>query len=90
MCINFNAWFVSQDYRKNLSKSLGLKFNDKGLNIVPETGEGSSFDHRKFDGKAQKMKILDRWKVLKDKSGFRSLFRDPEIWKLSEKIFGKI
>lgn len=85
--INFNQWFTDIEYRKNLSKQLDLNFSDKGLDIIPETGEGSSFEGRAYDGKAQQMKMNDRWRFLIKNKQFISLFNDLEIFKLSKLIF---
>lgn len=85
--INFNQWFTDIEYRKSLSKQLNLKFSDKGLNIISESGEGSSFEGRAYDGKAQLMKMNDRWKFFEKDKKFISFFDDPELFKLSKLIF---
>lgn len=89
--VNYNEWFKSKDYRQIKSEFLGLQFTDKGINDVPESGtRRSSFDDSAFDGKAQDMKVLDRWKQARDNDRYRKLFKDDEMTKLSEKIFGPI
>lgn len=60
LCL-FDEWFSNIEYRKALSKSLDLKFSDKGLNTVLSR---SSFDRWKFSDKAQEMNVLDRWDQL--------------------------
>jgi len=69
---------------------LGLEFTDKGLEFVPVFGEGSSFDKRKLDGKAQQMNVFERWRSYIDHDQYRSIFKDFEIVDLSEEIFGHI
>ena len=88
--INFNEWFSDVDYRKTISKQLGLPFSDKGLNIVPESGEGSSFEGKAYDGKAQQMKMNERWKYLIKDKDYLALFKDPEIIMFSKFIFNDI
>lgn len=87
--INYNKWFVNKKYRNEIAKKLGLKNKDKGLNTVINFGNGSSFDKLEYDGKAQKMKVLERWRkeILND--NYRKLF-DAETVYLSMKIFGEI
>jgi hypothetical protein len=91
ICISYNDWFKNKEYRKKISSSLNLFFTDDGLEkILPVRCWGSSFDGRKYDGKAQQMDVLNRWKIFKDDKLYRKFFEDEEIWELSEKIFGKI
>ncbi len=88
--INFNKWFSEKNYRIELAEKLGLKFTDKGINDVFWFG-ASSFDGNKFDGKAQNMEVLERWKnvigssVLEKK--YKQIVNDPSIRKLSEEFF---
>ena len=69
--ILFNQWFRSPVYRLHLAQHFKLKdarssrFPDAGLNDVPRRGLGSSFDQLGYDGKAQQMPVLDRWKTQK-------------------------
>lgn len=65
--IIFDEWFSNKIYRENISFRLGLPFSDDGLNIVSKFGNGSSFDILKYNGNAQEMKVLDRWKQLSGK-----------------------
>jgi len=84
--INYNEWFSSKKYRKQICEDLGLTFTDKGINSVINYGSGSSFDRENFNGKAQEMSILNRWEKFKDDEEFKSLMT-PEIIRLSEEIF---
>lgn len=62
--IKFNNWFQNIEYRKTLASTLGfsLPFMDLGLQKV---GKGtSSFDGGKFNGKAQEMDVLNRWRQI--------------------------
>jgi len=88
--INYNLWFSSKNYRNNIEKKLGLEPNDKKINEVLDIGRGSSFDGIKFNGKANKMKVLERWKLLADNAFYKTVLKDKELIKLSNKIFGKI
>ena len=43
-----------------------MNYNEKGLNQVYSNGK-SSFDQYEYDGNAQNMDVLNRWKPLKAK-----------------------
>jgi hypothetical protein len=87
--INYNLWFLSLDYRKQLSAQLGLAFTDAGLNVVPKTAaSGSSFDKLSYDGKGNQMKVLERWKISQEDKGFCEAFRERhKLANLYRKIF---
>ncbi|MGC1248712.1 MAG: hypothetical protein WA865_21070, partial [Spirulinaceae cyanobacterium] len=94
VCINYNKWFSSQDYRKEITDKLGVGFSDQGLNTVSNRGGGSNFDGTKFDGQAQKMNVLGRWEesnnFLKKRRLLRALSRDREMDRLVEKIYPEL
>lgn len=83
--VNFNKWKMSKEYRKNLSESLGLEFIDIGYNKMTLHGTGSSFDG--VVSNASELKVLDRWKELKNNVKFKEVFNDKEVVKLSYKFF---
>jgi len=86
--INYNKWFLDQEYRQEISSQLGLEFADRWLNMVTKHGTGSSFDKTRFDGRAQEMNVLNRWEEFKSKKYFRRLFT-PAVKEMSEEIFGE-
>jgi hypothetical protein len=59
--IRFDQWFADPEYREELCAQLDIPFTDAGLNVVPRFADGSTFDLRNFDGKAQEMRVLERW-----------------------------
>jgi hypothetical protein len=89
LAINYNLWFSSIDYRKQLSANLGLDFTDAGLNIVPKAaGSGSSFDQSFYNGRGNQMKVLERWKVCQQDKLFCEVFRERyKLAHLYRKIF---
>lgn len=89
ICVNYNQWFSDINYRKHLADKLNLEFTDTGFNDVSVFGGGSSFERRKFHGKAENMDILNRWKQFVDDSSYRTLFSE-EVFEYSERIFGHI
>jgi hypothetical protein len=88
--INYNDWCKSKEYRMITAEKLDLNLGDKGIGRVTNIGGGSSFDGRKYDGKAGEMQTEERWKRLKDNEVYRSIFKDIELVDLSNRIFGKI
>ncbi|WP_026733304.1 hypothetical protein [Fischerella sp. PCC 9605] len=88
--VNYNLWFSSIDYRKQLSAQFGLDFTDAGLNVVPKStaGHGSSFDGTSYDGKGNEMKVLERWKFCQQNQRFHEAFRERhKLANLYRKIF---
>lgn len=88
--ISYNTWFTSEGYRKRIASRIGIPFTDANLEVVSPWGWASSFDSTKYDGKAQKMDTLNRWKNFEGNEYFKRILKDDELWDLSEKIFGKI
>lgn len=88
--INFNKWFSEKIYREKLAKRLGLEFTDEGVDQVFWFG-ASSFDAKNFDGQAQKMKVLERWKEKPRspelKEQYTRIVSDPSVRELSKKYF---
>lgn len=90
VCVNYNRWCVDQGYRRAVAVRLGIPFTDKGFDEVSSAGRGSSFDGRRFDGNASKMKTGARWREYAGDPRFIDQFRDPRLMALSEAIFGQI
>ena len=88
--VNFNNWFSSVSYRERLSQKLGLEFSDRGLNDISSVGVNSSFDGVVYQGRAQEMRVLERWKHFENDESFRQFFQDPELLTLSDELFGEI
>lgn len=91
--LNYNKWFSDISYRDSLAKMLLLHTSDKGLEEVAKWGPntwGDGFDNMKYDGHANKMDVLNRWRNFSEDELFKSLFKDKELLELSEKIFGYI
>ncbi|MFW6058879.1 MAG: hypothetical protein ACODAQ_01780 [Phycisphaeraceae bacterium] len=85
--ISFNRWFSDRTYRQRLAERLGFAFTDKGRERVPSVFGGSSFDGLQYDGRAERMKVLERWKTMTDDEPYLALF-DEEARALSEAVFG--
>ena len=85
--INYNRWFSDKSYRDELANKLGLSKSDKDLNTVTGHGYGSSFDKKKFNGHAQQMNVLSRWKSCAGNRFYISMF-DRETISLSRRLFG--
>lgn len=83
--VNYNEWFKDVEYRRQLADRLGLNFTDAGLNRVPKIG-GSSFDRHRYDGKAQQMDVLNRWKAYVNDNNFWKQI-DEEMVELSRQYF---
>jgi hypothetical protein len=91
--ISYNAWFLDRDYRDAKAAELGFENRDVGLATVARWGptmSEDSFDGLRYDGRAQEMKVLERWKRFENDAFYRDLLSDPEIHELSERIFGPL
>jgi len=66
----YDRWFVDIEYRKQISKKLGLVFTDDKLNFMWSLGSSFNLSFNKrigyLQGRAQKMKVLDRYKILEE------------------------
>jgi hypothetical protein len=85
--ILYNRWCKDKDYRRDIITKLGIPFTDIGLNRVPRAAGGSSFDGVKYQGKAYKMRTLERWKEVADIPAYRNSITN-EMKDLSSQIFG--
>lgn len=88
--LNFNEWFKSESYRRELAKKLELEFSDEKLNRM---GVYSSFDSiigdlGNYKNNAQNLKVLERWKEYANNSYYLSLF-DEELIELASQVFEK-
>jgi hypothetical protein len=88
VCILFDAWFADVNYRKSLSRQLGLEFSDRGFSRVSDVCRGSSFDGIAFDGNNQKMDVLNRKNHLSptEQQLLEHIFRDQELRELAKRI----
>lgn len=87
LMVNFNRWFAERAYRHRICARLGVEFSDAGLQEVADWGPASSFDGVRYQGRAQQMKVEERWRKFRSDPYYRSLF-DRETLELSRRIFG--
>lgn len=87
LCISYNRWVTSEQYRREIADQLGLHFTDAAIDEVPTTAGGSSFDGLTHRGNASEMKVLDRWREFANDEDFWRLF-DEETIRLSTELFG--
>ncbi len=92
VCISFNDWFLSKGYRECVAAKFGLPNNEVSVSIVAGVGNrGSRFDDFEYDGRAQEMNILGRWRHFKDNKAYWDLMREwSDSVILSNEIFGEI
>jgi hypothetical protein len=82
--ILYDNWFSNNNYRSYVASELGLGLEDHGLLAVVS---GSTWDGVQFNGRAQEMDVLNRWKILEHDEYYRRYMLDDEISDLSRKIF---
>ena len=77
--IYYDDFFISREYRKGICNKIGGVYDETELNLVPAAGGYSSFDRDNYQGKAQSMKVLERWKNWKtEHSTYLKFFREHE------------
>ena len=84
VCINFNRWCDSSEYRRQLAQTIGFSTDGKSFNVVSSVGGGSSFQG--VIGDARDLGVGERWRVYKDNPLYSSLF-DDEIVEYAERLF---
>jgi len=89
-CILYNRWFADPEYRKRVAAHFGTAGDDGSLATVSPNGKGSSFDGNAFDGRAQEMEVLLRWKQFKLNAKYWSILKDDELWRYAKQLFGEI
>lgn len=87
--ISYNDWATHRGYRRGIAHALGLRFTDAEINTVASCAGGSSFDGTRLDGKALRMRVLQRWRAYAHDPDFAALF-DQEVFNLAEQIFGRL
>ena len=90
LAINYNQWFQDLDYRKSISRKLGLEFSDGGKEWVTPYGHGSSFDGTKMHDKGSELQVLNRYKKLLSDPIFKECLLDMELNELAAQIFPEI
>jgi hypothetical protein len=93
VALSYNDWFRDREYRDRMAAELGFVNRDIGVEEVAKWGPSvtaDSFDGLAFDGRAQAMKVLERWKRFENDTFYRDLVADPELHDLSQEIFGVI
>jgi hypothetical protein len=82
--VNYNSWYTSADYRRQLAEHLGWKFTDRGFGSTDgwRFSQGSSFGQTD----AKSLDLLGRWKFFAHDAEYAGLF-DDEIRQLSKAIF---
>lgn len=90
LCINYNLWATSKEYRQSLCTFLKIPFNDNGFREKPDYGGGSSTLNAVLSKEQTgKTSVLTRWESYMDNTVFRSIFTDPEIIELGNVFFEK-
>lgn len=92
VCVYFDAWFVAEDYRREVSRQLGLAFSDAGLSQVSRMGGGSSFDSTQYDGNSAQMQVLDRVDALSadERAVLDEVLADTELLDLQAAIDARV
>ena len=90
--ISYNKFVSDEKYRKQIARKIGRNYQDWTLNELGTMyGNGSSFEKNTKLHNAERVKVLERWKTLKDNVIYRELINeDKEAIELSERVFGHV
>jgi len=90
--ILYNRWVSDSDYRDEIATSLGVDVRtDVAMSDVHGAGGGSSFDKMDKDGRADEMRVSERWKEFANEPWFKSFFKENmELVEKSTELFGHI
>lgn len=84
----YNSWFTESSYRKEISGQIDEPHTDSGKSSMLPYGNGSSFRGMSLNGRAEELKVLDRWKNYLKDTLYQKVFQEhPEICNFSEKVF---
>ncbi len=92
VCINYNRWFVSESYRREIAQQLNMDYSEETINRIPKFGR-SSFDQMEFQHSAGEMAVLNRWQSQSNnhkKTSWEYLGNNLEVFRLSELIFPEL
>ena len=78
---------TDQDYRTQLSYTLGIKVGDAGLDEVPVYGHGSSFDGTTLTGAGVRDHVFERWRLVEDNPTFQTIIRSSGIQSIGSDLF---
>ena len=87
ICINYNKWCESKEYRFHIAESMDLTFTDVGFDeIAFQGGKSSFFDYNTVSHKD--IMTPDKWKYYENYLAFHEIldYGSP-VLKLSDKIF---
>lgn len=89
--VNYDEWFASRAYRRELAGRLEIVYSDATLNDVDPDWGKSSFNAMQYAGRAQQMRVLDRWREFNGTpqlAEYVRVLRDHEAFPLFEEIYG--
>jgi hypothetical protein len=84
LCVNYNQWCESSDYRRDLAQTIGFATDGRPFNQVSSVGGGSSFQGVIDD--ARNLGVNERWRAFMHDTFYRSLF-DEQIAAYGERLF---
>jgi hypothetical protein len=85
--ILYNRLVTDADYRRDLSARLGIADGEKGMDLVPTYGHGSSFDGMAASSQGIQNSVFDRWRHSTDDPRFRKAVDDPRLAAIAADLF---
>jgi hypothetical protein len=95
--VNYNKWFTSEDYRRELAQTLGRPFTDEALNLAGDLGihEGGGSSFQLDETVGQKLGVTNRWRSLVTREAKGKVWNpfdylEDDLLDLNHQIFGDI
>jgi len=91
ICVDYNSWCASEEYRRAIAEKLGLEYSKDGLEGVPRDGGGSTWDGLDKPGKDLRAVAHERFHRCLEDDFYRSLINEhPIMWELCERIWPEV
>lgn len=90
--VDFGKFIAHPDYRRSLAASLGTSVTtaaEESLDQVQLFGGGSSFTGTALE-EGHRNKVQIRWQVYTDDPAYREILNDPELRRMTAKIFADL
>ena len=73
VCINFDKFIISKDYRQKIAKDLGFEYNDQNFNFISDAGSNNKIINQKFPDEQMIYDLLFKWKKILKKNEIDNL-----------------
>ena len=85
--IYYDRFILDKDYRDSIAEQLDIDVrSDRSLSRVSPNAGGSSFDRTEYDGNADQMKTLERWREYENEEWMQKILNDPFVAEIQRAV----